>query len=152
MTVVECEGEKFMFAPDVQGPMDSSTLDIILEEEPQLLMIGGPPLYLSGFRVGEESVRRALANLEKIVEKIPLVVLDHHILRDLEWREKTRNVFRKAHSRGHEILTAAEFLGIPVSLLEASRKRLFNEKPPSSEFTKWMRKDDEKKKHTLPPI
>ena len=48
-----CEDEKMIFAPDVQGPMYDSTMKMIIEEHPQLLIIGGPPIYLAGFRVDE---------------------------------------------------------------------------------------------------
>jgi hypothetical protein len=36
--------------------------------------------------------------------------------------------------------------------LEASRKRLFSEKPPSKEFERWMKTGIEAKKHLKPPI
>ena len=69
---------------------------------------------------------------------MPLTILEHHILRDKDWREKTKDVFEKARECGHKILTAAEFLGQKNVFLEAVRKRLFIEKPPSTEFQKWM--------------
>jgi len=69
--------------------------------------------------------------LEKVVETVPCTILEHHILRDENWREKTKNVFDKANKAGYEILTAAEFLGKQNAFLEATRKRLFVENPPS---------------------
>jgi predicted metallo-beta-lactamase superfamily hydrolase len=152
MTTIQYQDEKFLFAPDVQGPMCSYTLELILREKPQILMIGGPPLYLAGFRVKEEEIQKALENLEKIVETVPLTILEHHVLRDKDWREKTRKIFEKTNKHGHKILTAAEFLGEKNVLLEAVRKRLFAEKPPSSEFQKWMRKNRTTKRHVKPPI
>jgi len=152
MTTIQYQDEKFLFAPDVQGPMCSYTLELILREKPQILMIGGPPLYLAGFRVTEEEIQKGLKNLEKIVETVPLTILEHHILRDKDWREKTKDVFEKARECGHKILTAAEFLGQKNVFLEAVRKRLFIEKPPSTEFQKWMRKNRTAKRHVKPPI
>jgi len=152
MTTIQYQDEKFLFAPDVQGPMCSYTLELILKEKPQAIMIGGPPLYLAGFRVKEENIQKGLKNLEKIVETVPLTILEHHILRDKDWREKTRKVFEKANKHGHIIVTAAEFLGEKNVFLEAVRKRLFIEKPPSTEFQKWMRKNRTTKKHVKPPI
>ncbi|MEM3789329.1 MAG: hypothetical protein QXN95_05635, partial [Candidatus Bathyarchaeia archaeon] len=93
MATIEYDDEKFMFAPDVQGPMSKQTLDIIVREKPQLLMIGGPPLYLAGFRVDEELAKVGLENLGKIVEFVPCTILEHHILRDMQWREKAEEVF-----------------------------------------------------------
>ena len=152
MTVFECQDEKFMFAPDVQGPMCLDTLGLIITEKPQLIMIGGPPLYLAGFKVNEKYIQTGLKNLEKIVETVPCTILEHHILRDEKWREKAKNVFEKAHRHKHKILTAAEFLTKKNFLLEAKRKRLFIDNPPSKEFEQWMRKNKATKKHVKPPI
>ncbi len=152
MTTIECQTDKFMFAPDVQGPMSTHTLEIIIREKPQLIMIGGPPLYLAGFRVNEEQIQAGLKNLGKVVEAVPCVIIEHHILRDENWREKTKDVFNKAREAGCNVSTSAEFLGKENTFLEALRKRLFIENPPSKEFGRWMRGNIETKKHTKPPI
>jgi len=152
MTTIECQTDKFMFAPDVQGPMSTHTLEIIIREKPQLILIGGPPLYLAGFRVNEEQIQAGLKNLEKVVEAVPCVIIEHHILRDENWREKTKDVFNKACEAGCKVLTSAEFLGKENTFLEALRKRLFIENPPSKEFGRWMRGNIETKKHAKPPI
>lgn len=47
MTVINCKNEKFLFAPDIQGPMSTKTIRIIYGEKTQMIMIGGPPLYLA---------------------------------------------------------------------------------------------------------
>jgi predicted metallo-beta-lactamase superfamily hydrolase len=49
-------------------------------------------------------------------------------------------------------LTAAEYLGERNSFLEAMRKKLFVEEPPSKEFEKWMRENIKAKKKAKPPI
>ena len=152
MTTVECQNERFTFAPDVQGPMSNQTLEIISREKPQLIMMGGPPLYLARFKVSEEQIQAGLKNLEKVVKAVPCVILEHHILRDENWREKIKNVFETAQKAECKILTAAEFLGKKNIFLEAVRKRLFIENPPSKEFEKWMHGNINTKKHIKPPI
>jgi len=152
MVTVEYQNEKFMFAPDVQGPISIQTLNIINTEKPQLLMIGGPPLYLARFKVDEEQVEIGLKNLEKIVRHIPFIILEHHILRDENWREKTKFVFETAEKVKCKISTAAEFLGKENLFLEASRKKLFAEDPPPRDFEKWMHSQSKMKKHVKPPI
>jgi hypothetical protein len=152
MLIIECQDEKLMFAPDVQGPIDQNALKIIMDEKPQVLMIGGPPLYLAGFKVDEAQIQTALTNMERIAAAVPLVILEHHLLRDENWREKTKTVFDKAKKTGGSILTAAEFLGEHDQCLEATRKRLFAESPPSGEFKKWMRLNEEAKKREKPPL
>jgi predicted metallo-beta-lactamase superfamily hydrolase len=152
MTTVASHDEKFLFAPDVQGPMSASTLQTIINENPQLLMIGGPPLYLSQLKVGQNELQAGLKNLGEIARKIPNVIVDHHILRDENWQENTINILYDSYKSGSTFLTAAEFLGKRTVLLEASRKRLFKENPPSKEFETWMKTKDETKKHAKPPI
>ncbi|MFW6117449.1 MAG: MBL fold metallo-hydrolase [Thermoproteota archaeon] len=152
MTTVEYKQEKFMFTSDVQGPMCQSTLDLIEGEKPQVIMVGGPPLYLSGFRVKEKNIQRGLKNLERIASMTPKTILEHHILRDREWRRKTRRVFEKAGETGHQVLTAAEYMGKRNLFLESQRRRLFHDKPPSKEFKRWMRKKRADKMKIKPPL
>lgn len=152
MATIEFRDEKFLFAPDVQGPMSTGTLELILEEKPQLVMIGGPPLYLEGFKVDEDQIKTALRNLETVVENVPRVIIEHHVLRDENWHEKTVNAFYSAYKSGNTLQTAAEFLGKENLFLEAMRRKLFAEIPPPKEFEAWMRTSEEKKKHTKPPI
>jgi predicted metallo-beta-lactamase superfamily hydrolase len=152
MTTIEYENEKFMFAPDVQGPMATQTLEIIRKEKPHLIMIGGPPLYLARFKVDEKQIHAGMENLEKVVKDLRMVILEHHILRDESWREKANGVFEKAEEMECKVLTAAEFLREENAFLEAKRKRLYVENPPSREFEKWMNSSLANKKRLKPPI
>jgi hypothetical protein len=152
MTTITSQDEKFLFAPDVQGPMSAYTLQTIIKENPQLLMIGGPPIYLSPLKVGENELQTGLKNLGDIATKIPNVILDHHVLRDENWQENTINILYDSYKSGFTLVTAAEFLGKETVLLEASRKQLFKENPPSKEFETWMKVNDETKRHARPPI
>ena len=152
MVVIESDGEKFLFAPDVQGPMSTRTLEMITREKPHTLMIGGPPSYLAQNKINEEQVEAGLRNLARLAETVSFIIVEHHLLRDEKWREKAEKVLTIAEKSGHEIVTAAEFLGKDNQFLEACRKRLYLESPPSDSFGKWMRTDDEAKKHEKPPI
>lgn len=152
MTTIEFKNEKFLMAPDVQGPISTKTLQLIIKEKPQLLLIGGPPLYLSGFRIDEKLVRLGLENLRKIVDVVPCTILEHHILRDEQWREKTKEFLEEAQRAGNKVLTSAEFLGQENLFLEAKRKALFADYLPSKEFEKWARQGTDVKKKTKPPV
>jgi uncharacterized protein len=145
MALVECGGERFMFAPDVQGPMSTETSDLIVSAKPDVLMVGGPPFYLGGFRVEQSQLDLGLGNLGRIVEAVATVILEHHALRDEFWMQKTMQVKEKASLLGHRILTAAQFLGLENNFLESQRKRLFKDFPPSAEFCQWMKTLNEKK-------
>jgi predicted metallo-beta-lactamase superfamily hydrolase len=139
MAVVEHGDERFMFAPDVQGPMSTHTLELILAAKPTVIMLGGPPLYLGGFRVEMAQLDQGLRNLEQIVEEVPVVILEHHALRDESWRLKMDGVFQKATNVGHDIVTAAEYAGKKNLFLESKRKQLYQQDPPSSEFKAWIK-------------
>jgi len=152
MTSIEYEDEKMLFASDVQGPMYDLTLETILAEQPQLIVIGGPPTYLGGFRVKDEHIAVGMQNLEKIATSVPLTVLGHHLLRDEEWRESSLPIFDTAERSGHAVVTAAEFVGKGNNLLESRRRRLFELEPPGAEFEKWMKLPLSKRKLTKPPI
>jgi len=152
MTLVECQGERFMFAPDVQGPMSTRTLELIKAAKPQVIMLGGPPFYLGGFKVSEAQLQLGLKNLTAVVEAVPLTILEHHTLRDEMWQQKTKQVYAKAAEVGHKVVTAAEFAGCENIFLESKRKMLYVENPPSKEFEKWMQAGLTEKSSTKPPI
>ncbi|MGD0203035.1 MAG: hypothetical protein ABSC20_03915 [Candidatus Bathyarchaeia archaeon] len=151
MAVVEYEGERFMFAPDVQGPMSSHTLELIKKAEPTVIMLGGPPFYLGGFRVEVAQLEQGLRNLESVVQTVPLVILEHHALRDESWKQKIREVYQQASKAGHSVMTAAEYLGNADVFLESKRKQLYRDFPPSAEFKQWM-KTLSNKKIAKPPL
>ncbi|UCH70647.1 MAG: hypothetical protein JSV29_01285 [Candidatus Bathyarchaeota archaeon] len=152
MLTIEHSREKVLFASDVQGPMCNPTLGTILAERPQLVIMGGPPIYLSGFRVREEHVRQGMQNLESLAKNVPTTILEHHILREEKWREFSQPIFDAASKTGHSVVTAAEFLGEENNLLEFRRDHLFKVEPPSSEFERWMKLPRPERKLVRPPI
>jgi predicted metallo-beta-lactamase superfamily hydrolase len=152
MALIEFEGERFMFAPDVQGPMSTHTLELIKSANPQVIMIGGPPFYLGGFKVSEAQLQLGLKNLVSVVEAVPLTILEHHALRDEQWRQRTEQVYVAALVARHSVMTAAEFTGEKNMFLESKRKQLYLDTPPPKEFEKWMRQGLTKKSRTKPPI
>jgi predicted metallo-beta-lactamase superfamily hydrolase len=152
MLTIEREGEKVIHASDVQGPIMDQTLEAILTEEPELVIVGGPPLYLSGFRVSEETIKHGISNLVRLVEKVQVVILEHHILRDENWRKVAEPIFKTAEETGHKVMTAAEFVGKPNNFLEFSRRRLYETRPPTEEFRQWLRFPRLKQKRIKPPL
>jgi predicted metallo-beta-lactamase superfamily hydrolase len=152
MVLIEYDCERFMFAPDVQGPMSTHTLELIKAAKPQAIMIGGPPFYLSSFKVDEAQLQAGLKNLVSVVENVSLTVLEHHALRDEQWQQRTRQVYEAALKAGHTVITAAEFAGQENTFLEYGRKRLYVDYPPSKEFKKWMREGLTAKNAVKPPI
>jgi predicted metallo-beta-lactamase superfamily hydrolase len=152
MTLIEHADERFMFAPDIQGPMSTHTLELIKQGKPHVIMLGGPPFYLGGFKVSEAQLQLGVKNLTAVAETVPLTILEHHALRDESWRQRTKQVYAKAAEVGHQVMTAAEFAGQENNFLESKRKRLYIENPPPKEFEKWMREGLKEKSSTKPPM
>jgi len=152
MTMIEYEGEKVLFAPDVQGPICDATLRMMLNEPAALAIIGGPPLYLTDFRVSQEMMEKALKSLTVLSKHIPIIVLDHHFLREKSWKERLQPILNASSNAGHMILTAAEYAREKNKLLEANRKSLFETDPPSREFIRWTRIPLRRRKLVPPPI
>lgn len=151
MLTVVCGDERVLYAPDVQGPMVSETLDLMMEESPRVVIVGGPPLYLSGFRVEEGVIARGMENLVRLAQRVPVMVLEHHLLRDENWLSFSRPVFEAAEGVGHRVVTAAEFVGEPNRLLEFRRRVLYEVEPPSGEFMRWTRLPRMKQREAMPP-
>jgi len=151
MTTIEHYNERVLFASDVQGPMHTPTLDIILNQNPNLVIIGGPPTYLPGL-IKQEQIQQGMENLEKMVQSVSTSVLEHHLLREGNWREISKPIFDSASNAEHVVVTAAEFLGKKNRLLESQRKHTFETEPPNAEFKKWMKMPLEKRKLVKPPV
>lgn len=152
MVTIEFADEKVVFASDIQGPMYTPTLDRILAENPQLVLVGGPPTYLAGFRVKDENIETGMQNLRNLVENVPLTILEHHLFRDENWKSLFQPIFDAANEAGHKVLTAAEYSGKENNFLEFHRRQLFETEPPSSDFEKWMKLPLQKRKMSKPPI
>src|SRR2546425_1455192 len=150
--VVERSKDKVMFAPDVQGPVVQDTVKLILDEKPDLLIIGGPPTYLRGFKIADEFFKTALGNMQLLVESVETVVIDHHLLRDEGWREFLEPVKKAAERNGHRLVSAAELLDGPPEPLEYQRRRLYEEEAPSKEFMLWAKLPKEKQSSLAPPL
>jgi len=152
MLTITYQDEKVMYTPDVQGPISDQTLKLILSENPLLIIIGGPPLYLAGFKVSEETIIHGLENLARISTLVPSMILEHHLLRAENWRTQAKPIFEAAKEKGHRVITAAEYLGKSNNLLEFKRRKLYQREPASLEFQKWMKLPKLKQKQTIPPI
>ena len=152
MVTVHYGDERFMFAPDVQGPISAYTANLIKTEKPDVLLIGGPPFYLEGYKITATCLQQGLENLKQLTEIIPVVIMEHHALRDAQWQKRVKAIYNAAKSKGHMLLTAADYAGAKNTFLESNRKQLYTNFPPSEEFQKWMRLGAKELTHVKPPI
>ncbi|MDI6884143.1 MAG: MBL fold metallo-hydrolase [Hadesarchaea archaeon] len=142
MLTVRTPGCSLVHASDVQGPIDEEPMQLILKRRPDLLIIGGPPLYLKNFKIDQESLTKALDNMVKLVGEVPLTVIDHHLLRSLDYEDYLRPVHTEAEKAGHQVLSASEFIGQAPQLLEAMRKELHAQEPIEREWYKHLERGE----------
>jgi predicted metallo-beta-lactamase superfamily hydrolase len=117
-------GSCLVFAPDLQG-VSAQSVRTILHWRPDVLVAGGPPLYLLGYRFRKEDLELATSNLTLLAREIPLVILDHHLFRSCDGPGYLTQLAEKAKGR---VTSAAGFLGKEPLLLEAGRRELARRK------------------------
>ncbi len=119
---------KFLFSSDVEGPVLPEQTKFILEEKPNVVVIDGPMTYMLGFRYSKRALESSIKNLKSIVDLgVETIILDHHLVRDLKYRERLAEVYHYAEEKGVKVMTAAEYMKRPVELLEALRDKLYQE-------------------------
>ncbi len=125
-TLVEEGDERFVHASDIQC-LSESSVEAVLALRPTVLLVSGPPLYLAELdpRLADASVK----NLQTLIREVPLVILDHHILRAEDALARLREWRDLARQSRHDLLCAAEFMGRAPLLLEAQRHRLHEDEP-----------------------
>jgi predicted metallo-beta-lactamase superfamily hydrolase len=135
--------ESFLYSSDVEGPSLDDQLSFIIEKKPKVAMIDGPMTYMLGYRYSNKSLEASIRNLLRIVDiNVNCIILDHHLLRDLTWRDKLAEVISRAESRGVKVLTSAEYAGKDLNMLEARRKELYETYPvKTSEMRRWSVED-----------
>jgi predicted metallo-beta-lactamase superfamily hydrolase len=124
---IKCNSESFLFTSDVEGPSLEEQINFILEEKPEVLFVDGPMTYMLGYRYSFKSLETSNNNLVKVIKQthIRALVLDHHFLRDLNYKLRIKPVYEAAEARGVNVVTAAEYGGRKIEMLEALRKELY---------------------------
>jgi predicted metallo-beta-lactamase superfamily hydrolase len=126
MVYIEEGKDSFLFGSDAQSLADKEALNFVKEKNPKFLIVDGYPTIFVGWKMQEKSFLNAKENLKEAIRNIDAkkVILDHHIVRDLEYKEKIKDVFKLTEELKKEILTAAEFLQLENFFLEAWRKEI----------------------------
>lgn len=149
-TTIEYSEHRFLFAPDIQGPTSRATLSFILSIDPDLAIIGGPPLYLDKFSSSDK--QSALFCLSVLAASIPTLVVDHHNMRGGDWMTWSKSIFNASKESGHRLLSMANLAGKDEQCLESIRKQLYQNHPPSEDFLKWTHASEEYKVQNIPPF
>ncbi len=123
---------RFLYSSDVEGPSIPAQIEFMIESNPHVVFIDGPMTYMLGFRYSRKSLQESVENLIKLIDQTEVknLIVDHHLTRDFNWREKMEKVISKGEDAGVKVQSAAEFAGIEENLLEARRKELYQKYPP----------------------
>ncbi len=128
LEVLVDDGKKrFLYTSDVEGPALEEQAKPMIEFDADVIFVDGPMTYMLNYRYSKKSLEASIDNLKRVMEKtrVKELVLDHHLTRDLNWRERMREVFEFGEEVGVNVVSAAEFIGKKENLLEARRKELY---------------------------
>lgn len=122
------EKTTFVHTSDVEGVCLDDQLQWLINFDPETAFVDGALTYMLGYRFLSKEFQKSVENLKKLMEKTKVkdIVLDHHLTRDLNWRDRMREVFDFAKEMGVRVMSAAEFIGKREDLLEARRKELYS--------------------------
>ncbi|WP_048092215.1 hypothetical protein [Geoglobus acetivorans] len=126
MVFVDDGSGTFVHTSDVEGASLEEQINWLLKKDAEIVVMDGPMTYMLGYRYSHESLNRSIENLERLMQgNLKVLVIDHHLTRDLKWRDNVSEVFDKARDYGVKVLSAAEFAGLRENLLEARRRELY---------------------------
>jgi predicted metallo-beta-lactamase superfamily hydrolase len=135
------DGFKFIHTSDIEGGSVLDQTEFILKTKPNIVFEDGPLSYIM-YRFGVEALNKSIQNMIRIVKETPIeaLIVDHHFLRDLKYKERLKPVYEVANEKKCKLITSAEFLGKEVETLEAHRKELYKESPPDKKHPTKIRK------------
>jgi predicted metallo-beta-lactamase superfamily hydrolase len=122
------EGDScFLHTSDIQGACLPQHVAFIRAENADTLYLDGPLTYMLGQGFSFDDLRDSNENICDVLETtgVQTLIVDHHLLRDPNWKEEAGEVFGRAEKIGKKVVTAAGFLGKEDELLEARRRQLF---------------------------
>jgi len=116
----------FLYGSDAQSLGDDNAKNWVISKNPDIMVIDGFPTNFIGWRISQQNFDKASANLFEVLEKTKVkeILMDHHAIRDLNYREKLKPLFDLAKSKNKKLLTLAEYIGLENLLLEGYRKEL----------------------------
>ena len=123
MTTIDDGTQRVLHASDVQGPVTTEAKEYIIHQQPDLLIMDGPPTIFLGWKFSMNDLKEAQKNLLEILRTTGCeLILDHHLLRDIKYKENFPEVYKKPDL---PVKTFAEYLGENNNTLEAHRKELW---------------------------
>ncbi len=118
MTMVQdlSSGKTLLHTSDVQGPVSTRTTNMIIDLDPDIVIMDGAPTYLREWQ-DPSLLQRINENLDALAGSIHgKVILDHHDLRDREWSKYSRTCKEQ-----YGIRTYADYYRLDQLMLESKR-------------------------------
>ena len=109
------KSKSILYTSDLQGPIIKDYADKIIDINPDLLVLDGPATYLLGYLLTQKNLERAIKNIKEIIKKIKaeIIIYDHHLTRDIKFKERISEVYRIAEKYHKKVLTAPQVFGKP---------------------------------------
>ncbi|HEX9934003.1 MAG TPA: hypothetical protein VGB38_02300 [bacterium] len=123
---IRSDERSFLFSSNAQGPASDEAANWLENQQAEFLYLDGPVTYL---QKRTESLTTTLDRMMRVVLRIGAkdILLDHHPLRDLNWKKHLEPFFRFGSENGLRIRTAAEYRGEESAPLEARRNLLYQD-------------------------
>ena len=121
-TIIEDEDTKILHSSDLNGPIIEDYAEMIIRENPDIVILDGPMTYMFGYMLNKTNLNRAVENAKRIVEEadFDLMIYDHHLPREKRYRERTKKVWETAERLKKRVVTAAEQMGQVPKVLDLS--------------------------------
>ena len=123
MVTVKYKNVKVLFSSDLQGPIIEDYAETIVNEQPDVIVLDGPPTYLLGYTMNRINLGRAVENIKRILKKskAKVIIYDHHLPRDRLFKRRLANVY--SSRLGEKLITAAEWFGKEPLILELTEQK-----------------------------
>ncbi len=110
-TLIEYKGEKLFYSSDVNGPIIEDYADIIIDLNPDYIILDGPPTYMIPYQMNLINLKRVIDNVKRIIDEVDfrLMIWDHHLPREKNFRRRTKDVWEFSKKKGRSVLTASEY-------------------------------------------
>jgi uncharacterized protein len=129
--MVRSEEKALLFSSNVQGFGSDEAASFMLGFKAETVYLDGPVTYTQKYRSSPDAMASLLERMRKVALGTGAhhVILDHHLMRDVDWEKHVRPFLRFGSEKGIQILTAAAFRGDAPAFLEARRGQLYQNQP-----------------------
>jgi predicted metallo-beta-lactamase superfamily hydrolase len=141
VAVKDNDDSTVLFTSDIEGMPKDMHVKFTKSVKPNFLIVDGPLSYLLGKALSDKELEDSIKNLEDIVKDgLEYAIIDHHVLRDVNYEKIIKPVKDNAKSIGCKVTTAAEYLNEPIQILEAKRRELFEKDNKPANIPKGLAK------------